>query len=107
MNLWLKLILATFACYRLAQLIAIDGGPYSIFVRFRLWAGRKAMRSPTRQTFAELITCPFCLGIWLAIPLTAIVVWKENLSFWYIGLIFLAISGGQTFLQEQSKDSDR
>ena len=33
----LRLFLAILACYRLAQLITVDDGPFNVFFRFRAW----------------------------------------------------------------------
>ena len=54
------------------------------------------------HNLAEGITCPFCVGIWLSLPLFALLVWPT-----YYGDLFLllmAISGGQTFLQTLDKN---
>lgn len=54
------------------------------------------------HNLAEGITCPFCVGIWLSLPLFALLVWST-----YYGDLFLllmAISGGQAFLQTLDKE---
>jgi len=53
------------------------------------------------HNLAEGITCPFCVGMWLSLPLFALLVWPT-----YYGDLFLllmAISGGQAFLQTLDK----
>ena len=67
MTLELRLILAAFAVYRLAQLIAIDDGPLDLFRRLRAWA--------ITGWLGGLLHCPFCLQIWLALPLTLVATW--------------------------------
>jgi len=117
---YLRLILAVFALYRLARLVALDDGPFFMFKRIRYWAKDKAwnealsIKGMTHSDYtvndrhfgkwhnlAEGITCPFCVGIWLSLPLFAMLVWPT-----YYGDLFLllmAISGGQAFLQTLDK----
>lgn len=110
MSLLPRIFLAMLACYRLSQLVAIDDGPLYIFKDLRLmlgkWAAsRESKRIGWRHSLAELLTCPFCLGVWFSVPLTAIILFPN--AVFDAALIFLAVAGAQTFLQEHSKDSDR
>lgn len=92
----LRFVIAVLACYRLAQLVAIDDGPYFIFDRFRKEIGKRAADGDTLWVnLAELTVCPFCLGIWFALPLA---VWVGGTIIEII-IIWLAIAGGQAFLQ--------
>lgn len=50
-----QFILASLACYRGTVLIARDVGPWDIFKRLRKVAH-----------FSKLLSCPFCVSIWLA-----------------------------------------
>ena len=121
---YLRLILAVFALYRLARLVALDDGPFFIFKRLRYWVKDKAFYEADKmgmlilvadssnlisdrhfgkwQNLAEGITCPFCVGVWLSLPLLAMLVWPT-----YYGDLFLllmAVSGGQAFLQSLGKE---
>jgi len=119
----LRFLLTVFTCYRLARLIALDDGPFFMFKRVRYWVKDKAFYEADEagmliladssnlisdrhfgrwHNLAEGITCPFCVGIWLSLPLFALLVWPT-----YYGDLFLllmAISGGQTFLQTLDKN---
>jgi hypothetical protein len=98
-----KFVLAVFACYRLAQLIALDDGPYSVFDRLRKELGwRAANENVFWQNMAELFHCPFCLGIWFAIPLAFYV--GEGII--EIVIAWLAIAGAQAFLQGVNYDAE-
>jgi len=95
MSEWLNLVLLSLVCYRLARLIAIDEGPFEIFHLLRTISGAydygkngKAITSLGRG-----ISCPFCIGLWVALPLA----FYANLSSWW--LWWLAIAGLQSFLQ--------
>ena len=99
----LRYILAVFACYRLAQLIAIDDGPFRIFVDTRLSLGlRAANGGVSSRNMAELVNCPFCLGLWFAAPLALFV--GEGII--EIVIAWLAIAGAQAFLQGVNYDAE-
>ena len=104
-NDFLWLIILTFTCYRLAQLIADDDGPLSVFGRLRQWVDAKAKEEQDRgklllwQSAADGIHCPYCVGVWVAIVLA--VVWSGITP---VTLVYiLAIAGGQSWLQSRSK----
>ena len=116
-------MLTVFTCYRLARLVALDDGPFFMFKRMRYWAKDKAFYEADKSgmlvliadssnlisdrhfgkwyNLAEGLSCPFCVGIWLSLPLFVLLVWPG-----YYGDLFLllmAISGGQAFLQTFDK----
>jgi hypothetical protein len=98
----LKIGIAILACYRLAQLVALDDGPYKVMVRFRKELGRRAATGDALwENWAELFHCPFCLGVWFAFPLA---IWVGGNSIIGIIIIWLAIAGGQAFLQGVNYD---
>jgi hypothetical protein len=97
-----RIILAGLACYRLAELISLDEGPIDIFSNLRIVSGRHASVSDNRfiVSFAKLINCPFCLGIWFAIPLCYLVFVPSVVGDVILG--FFAITGIQCFLESRS-----
>lgn len=90
MQLLIDFILLSFVCYRLAQLITIERGPFAIFETLR-------QKTSDIEFVGELLTCPYCLGMWIALPLS---LYATGID-WYIA--WLAIAGGQAFLQGLSK----
>jgi hypothetical protein len=103
----LRIVLAILADYRLSELLAIDDGPGHMFRRLREWAGRKAAENSNKGiwvSLAELVTCPFCLGIWLAGFFTILIVFPSVLG--DVLIILLAIAGGQTYLESTSNGRD-
>lgn len=99
----LRIVLAVFVDYRLSELISLDYGPDHIFERFKLWTGRQAASHGNEgiwSSIAELVACPFCLGVWFAIPLMFLIVFPSVPG--DIFLVFLAITGGQTYLESTS-----
>ena len=120
-----RLVLAILTTYRLSRMLALDDGPLFIFKRVRYWIKDKAFYEAYSSgklmfsmddingkiadryfgkwhSLAEGITCPFCVGVWLSLPLLAMLVWPT-----YYGDLFLllmAVSGGQAFLQSLNRD---
>jgi len=114
-NTLIRLAFTIFACYRLARMIAIDDGPLFLFKRVRYWAKDRAWREASFtlgmanldltiddrhfgpwHNLAEGLSCPYCIGVWLSLPILALVLWPT-----YYGdlfLVLMAISGGQAFL---------
>ena len=101
----LRLILATFTCYRLARMIALDDGPLFILESLREWTQSKSNNelNPAGHwhNLSEGLRCPYCVGIWLSLPLLALLIWPTMLGDWF--LVLMAISGAQAFLQSQDK----
>lgn len=92
---FLMLTLLILACYRLARLISKD----LISEPLRRWVGRQASsQNKAWMLLAELLLCPYCVGVWAAMGLAFIV----SHSFLEWCLYALAIAGGQSFLQEVS-----
>ncbi len=100
MNEWRNLVLRSLVCYRLARLVAIDEGPFRIFYWVRVWAGAYDydLQGQAETTLGRGISCPFCIGLWLAFPLAL----YTDLSLWWVK--WLAIAGFQAFLQSVSND---
>lgn len=98
----LEIVIAVMTTYRVAQLIVVDDGPYGVFDRVRRWLGRKGAQAQRDEKWtiwrnlAELVHCPYCVGVWIAAGVT-----------WALGpadatefiVIALAIAGGQAFLE--------
>jgi len=116
----LRLLLAILTCYRLARMIAVDDGPLFLFKRLRIWALDRAYYEAAMQGYnlqidtikeryfgkwhnlAEGLSCPYCVGKWLSLPILALILWPT-----YYGdlfLILMAISGGQAFLWSLGRD---
>ena len=95
MTLELRLICAAFAVYRLARLITQDEGPFSVFKRLREWA---AVNS---EGMADLVICPFCLGVWFAAIVAALVIMPTLVG--EAILVWLGLAGAQSFLQAKTE----
>jgi len=109
----IRLFLAVMSCYRLARLISRDDGPLFLFKRVRYWAKDNAWIEGSTinaggvrtmddrhygkwHSLAEALECPYCLGVWLSIPLLGLVLMP---SYWGdMFLILMTISGVQAWL---------
>jgi hypothetical protein len=105
MYLELRLILAILTCYRLARMIAMDDGPGYIFESLRDWAQGKANKEKEPagkwHNLAEGLGCPYCAGVWVSLPLLALLLWPTVVGDWF--MVLLSISGGQAFMQTQDR----
>lgn len=97
----LRLVLTILTAYRLARMIAMDDGPGFFFERLRLWAQAKADKEKGNlgkwHSLAEGLGCPFCAGVWVSLPLFALLLWPTIYGDTF--LLLIAISGGQAFMQ--------
>lgn len=101
----LRLILALFATYRLAQFLPYDDGPLFVFKRIRLYVDYKAMDQQEAENdlgfwvnVSEGIHCPMCQGLYAAILCTALFIYPSSLGDAF--LLVLALAGGQHLLQQ-------
>lgn len=102
MTTYFLFILAALICFRLSRLIAYEEGPFGVFIRIRFYFGRLAGRSKKfgfLWSIGELLTCPYCLGIWIAIVLALVLFPLKQFFLWW-----LAIAGAQAFLQSFEKN---
>ena len=95
-----RLILAILSAYRLAELISVDDGPFKVFDRLRRWAGRNSTKSQFHNTFADLLHCPFCTGVWFSFAV-ALLVFLPSVPGDFVLLVF-GIAGAQAFLESLS-----
>ena len=93
----LAFVLSSFACFRLAELIAVDDGPGDIMIKVRAWFGAYDLDDDgePKTSIGRGIICPYCIGIWLAFFLAFAVAPLD----WRMLLWWFAIAGGQAFLQ--------
>lgn len=94
-----RLFLAICTCFRLAQLAAYDDGPMRLLlkVRTRLGCYVYGENGRPRTSLAQFLTCPFCLGVWLAIPCAALFLWPTLAGDLF--LLWWGIAGGAAFME--------
>jgi hypothetical protein len=92
MTLWMQLVLAILATWRVTHLLASEDGPADLVVRFRVLLGDSLA--------GRLMDCFYCLSIWVAAP-AALFVSGRPLD-WM--MTWLAISGAASLLEKLVKD---
>jgi hypothetical protein len=75
-----------------------DDGPFCLFDRLRIRAGRYdyGKNGKPQSELGRLLSCPYCVGLWIAIPLTLILFPETIIEFI---LYWFAIAGAQSFLE--------
>ncbi|MFZ5896345.1 MAG: hypothetical protein ACOY0T_35145 [Myxococcota bacterium] len=86
-DVWLRLLLATFASYRVTHLFAREDGPFDIMYRFRKQLGT--------GFFGSLFDCFKCISAWVAAPF-AYFVTSNDIPSWCV--TWFAISGAVCWL---------
>jgi alkylhydroperoxidase family enzyme len=84
---WFESVLAVLAVWRVAHLLALERGPWDAVSRLHAALAGRAL--------GELLACPHCLAMWLALAPAAWLApgWGEGLLLW------LAIAGGASALE--------
>ena len=85
--LWIRLLVAVLATWRVSHLIVAEDGPWDIVVRLRRRAGP--------GMFGRLMDCFYCTSLWIAAPCALIV--TREIAAWAIS--WLAVSGGACLLE--------
>ena len=81
------IILGSLATFRLTLLINEEEGPFYLFVHLREWSAKRTFTG-------ALISCFWCLSVWMAAPVALILSWGFHLPWWMALLIWLASSAG-------------
>lgn len=95
LGLW---ALAVLAVYRPARMIALEDGPGNVFQDLR----GSLLKAPA--WVQKGISCPLCIGFWLAVLPAAILVWCLALPLWSFFGLWAAVAGGQAFLWDLVSD---
>lgn len=99
-----RLLLAVFACYRLASLISSEEGPAGVFSKLRaaLGAYDYGPDGKPETNLGRGIICPLCTGVYLAGGLAVLVGLPSRVGDWL--LVWLGVSGAQVFLENLTSD---
>lgn len=104
---WLEILVMlpplVLASWRVTRFVVYD----TIFDAPRFWLVEKLIQKPEgglrergfRAKTAELITCPYCAGVWVSLGWTAIATLSWPWQFGIGGLVlWMSIAGGQAIL---------
>lgn len=98
-----SLVLAVLATYRMSQLVAYDDGPFDLLARVRGLTAYAPNGKPRTgaiwHSLAGLVSCPYCLGVWFSGVFTLVAGRGLAMDIWTAILFWLAVAGGQCFLQ--------
>lgn len=90
----MNIIYLVLVSYVICRVLAMESGPFDIFLRWRLFLGKLSHLHPLVKFIADIFNCPFCLGFWMAMIIA---------SMSGLGMLeALAIYGGQYFLERMS-----
>lgn len=89
---WIRLVVAILATWRVTHLLASEDGPADAIIRFRALLGQSLA--------GQLMDCFNCLSLWIA-ALAALFVSRRPLE-WV--LCWLAISGGACLLERLGRE---
>lgn len=105
------LLVGVLATWRLTSLLHYEDGPYQIFEKLRRWAGafqenahegRLALTSLCKSFLGGLLSCFWCLSVWMAGGVVILLLLFEPVPRWfaYWLLYVLACSTGAILLDE-------
>ena len=107
MNPFYCLVIGVLVAWRVTHLLAVESGPADLFGKVRRFAGTGML--------GELVSCFYCLSVWIAAPLAYLLAdnWMQRLLLWpalSAGAILLerATSAGQStepIILQEAEDS--
>ena len=85
-----SLLIGSLCCWRVTHLLNAEDGPGDVLVHLRRACGN--------GFFGRLLDCFYCLSLWIAAPMAAVLsaTWREGLLLW------LAISASASLLERST-----
>ena len=87
-----RFLLATLAVWRISHMLSLEDGPWRAFQRFR--------SKLEYRVLGQLVTCFYCLSIWVALPFAWFL--KGDVAETFVG--WMALSGGAILLERLSRE---
>lgn len=85
---WLTFIIAAFAVYRAAYMVAEEEGPFEVFARLR------GAIDPDQTTWiGRGVNCVFCTSFWLSLVGAVVLVVAAGFDLWLWPLWWFGIAG--------------
>lgn len=93
-NIFLAFTISAFVVYRISRMMALEEGPFDIFVEWRqgMW---KLFPVPWIQNGTG---CPLCISFWVSIPVAIILLFILQLYWYEFFFLWLGLSGAASFL---------
>jgi len=98
-DLWISLTVATFAVYRLSRMVALEEGPFDIFLNMRGFFYNRFEQQWVRRG----ITCPLCISFYVGLLAAVILYFIHHLEWYAILWLWLALSGSASFLYKMEQ----
>lgn len=96
---FVDLVILLLACWRLAHLITRDDGPGRLLAATR---ERIAGDDPADGSLGQLVTCPYCMGMWVGMLLAGCYYqWPRPTV---AGCLAFALAGGVSLLEQLTFD---
>ena len=97
-----RIVLTVFAVFRIAALIAIDDGPFDVFLRIRSVAGVYQLGADGRPArgVGRLVSCPHCIGVWIAFAVSPLIMFPSGIGDAF--LTVFGVAGVASFVQSVS-----
>lgn len=87
-------ILFSFVAWRVTRFWIKDSLPEESRMKLEGWLSKRVAKLRYRKAL-ELITCPWCISVWVAAGLTGLWRWQEGTTGWFLtGVLWLSVSGG-------------
>jgi uncharacterized protein DUF1360 len=90
-GLWLRLVIAALATWRVTHLLAKEDGPFDAVARLRSALGKAG----------RVLDCFYCVSLWVSAPIALLV--TDSVSAWV--LAWLALSGAACLLDRATEPS--
>lgn len=98
MNELVWIALATLTVYRVSHMLALEDGPFDLFITWREWIGTDLQRTWIQRGFG----CPACISFWAALATTILIANSYPTNFIGFMLIWLGTAGATLFLLKWS-----
>lgn len=102
----IPLVFLSLATWRVTRFWLKDSLPEDIRMALEGWLSRRVTKLRYRKAL-ELITCPWCISVWIAGGFTALWRWQEGSGVgWFpTGVLWLATAAGAMACWRQWEDS--
>ena len=103
-NSYILLVLSVFALYRIPYMVAMEEGPFGVFVWLRSLMGSYDYDEENNVETAtgRLFACPLCLGMYFAVVVLGLVVLDHPVSNFL--LLWWGLAGAQAFFYNLTRD---
>lgn len=96
-DFWISFIIASFATYRISRMLALEEGPFEIFLDARTFLWEKAKG---KAWVEKGISCPLCISFYVGAVVALLLVLQLHYEWYAFFWLWFALSGTASFLYE-------